>query len=103
MRVAPLVVLVACAHPPPPPPAAPPVVAPPIELAIADDTGAERVVKWTEKLAIPHGSEDAGAFAYAQRYTLLHHGTSTIGWLEAGARVGVISMTRDRAEVELFA
>lgn len=89
----------------PGPGAAPVSVPAPLELAIVDAGGAQRIERWTEQLEIPKSTEDVGVFAYAQRRTVLRSDGDgvAVGWLEPGARVGVTKATRDRVEVMLFA
>jgi hypothetical protein len=75
----------------------------PLELAVADETGAERAVRWAPGLEIPERlHEDVGVFAYARRKTELRAGDVAVGWLEPGARVGVTAVNGARVEVTLF-
>jgi hypothetical protein len=103
---APVAAPIASAPPPVAPPhisVPPPVAAPPLQVTVIDASGSAHGETWRAALGSDNPSEDVGAFAYARRKTTLHAGDVAVGWLEPGARVGVIAATADRAEVALFA
>lgn len=105
MRLAPILALagtVACGDRSPQV-AAPSSASAPLELAITEWDGSEQAVRWTAQLEIPEPKEDDGIVAYARHKTVLRVDDVVVGWLEPGARVGVASVTGDRALVVLFA
>ena len=86
-----------------PAPRRPPPVAPPLEVSVVDGIGVARTVTWTDELKSSRDDEDTGAFAFAQRRTVIWADAEKVGWREPGARIGVSAVRGERAEVVLFA